>query len=210
VKILLVSATQTELHPVKEAIRVAFPEPDGFAFDFLATGIGLRNAAARITTSIGAAPKYDLVINLGLAGSLSSRLNVGDVFFPTSFHAFQNATIETIDLTHLENHLSDGLPETWIRGGLFSSEKPIVTAKQKSNAASACGALAVDMEAFALSESCRRADVPFLSLKIISDRADSSALRTFFRKLNKNLTILSVETIRLIRHIPKQTESIHG
>lgn len=205
-KILLVSATRKELHPIKKAIQFFSQQTDDVKFDFLTTGIGLGNARAKITTGIGVSPKYDFVINPGLAGSLSPSLNIGDVFFPTTFQVFRNGTIETISRANFENHF----PETWIRGKLFSSEKPVVTSEQKSKITSACGALAVDMEAFALSESCRQAKIPFISLKIISDQADSTTLRTFFRELNKNIAILSTETLHLIRHILKQTESIHG
>jgi len=205
-KILLVSATRKELHPIKKAIQVSFPQTGGVKFDFLTTGIGLKNAKTKIMTSVDVSPKYDFVINPGLAGSLSPSLNIGDVFFPTTFQAFRNGTIETINRVNSENHL----PDTWIRGKLFSSEKPVVTSEQKSKITSACGALAVDMEAFALSESCRQTGIPFISLKIISDQADSTTLRAFFRELNKNIAILSAETIHLIRHILKQTESIHG
>lgn len=209
-KILLVSATRKELHPVKKAIRASFPQTNGIEFYFLSVGIGLRNSAMVMTNNLSISVRYDLAINFGLAGSLSPQLNVGDVFFPTSFHAFQNGAIKSVNPINTSNRVSDGLPETWIRGGLFSSEKPIVSTEQKSSVVSASGALAVDMEAFALLESCRRADIPFISLKIISDQADSTAIWTFFRKLNKNLAVLSVETMRLIRHILKQTESIYG
>ncbi|MAR40394.1 MAG: futalosine hydrolase [Flavobacteriales bacterium] len=66
-KILLVSATDLEI------------EKERFSdFEILITGIGMLNTSINLTQRLSSG-KYDLLINIGVAGSFNSELNIGDV-----------------------------------------------------------------------------------------------------------------------------------
>ena len=66
-KILLVSATDLEI------------EKERFSdFEILITGIGMLNTSISLTQRLSSG-KYDLLINIGVAGSFNNELNIGDV-----------------------------------------------------------------------------------------------------------------------------------
>ncbi len=66
-KILLVSATDLEI------------EKERFSdFEILITGIGMLNTSISLTQRLSSG-KYDLLINIGVAGSFIPELNIGDV-----------------------------------------------------------------------------------------------------------------------------------
>lgn len=66
-KILLVSATDLEI------------EKERFSdFEILITGIGMLNTSISLTQRLSSG-KYDLLINIGVAGSFNTELNIGDV-----------------------------------------------------------------------------------------------------------------------------------
>lgn len=66
-KILLVSATDLEI--AKERFS---------DFEILITGIGMLNTSISLTQRLSSG-KYDLLINIGVAGSFNPELNIGDV-----------------------------------------------------------------------------------------------------------------------------------
>lgn len=66
-KILLVSATDLEI------------EKERFSdFEILITGIGMLNTSINLTHRLSTG-KYDLLINIGVAGSFNTELNIGEV-----------------------------------------------------------------------------------------------------------------------------------
>ena len=66
-KILLVSATDLEI------------EKERFSdFEILITGIGMLNTSINLTHRLSTG-KYDLLINIGAAGSFNTELNIGEV-----------------------------------------------------------------------------------------------------------------------------------
>ena len=66
-KILLVTATKEEI------IKDNFKD-----FDILVTGLGMVNTVFYLTKVLSEKP-YDLVINMGVAGSFSNEIKIGDV-----------------------------------------------------------------------------------------------------------------------------------
>ena len=66
-KILLVVATVSEIQQEKF-----------YSNDLLITGVGMLNTAIAITIKVSE-EKYDLVINLGIAGSFKRSIKIGDV-----------------------------------------------------------------------------------------------------------------------------------
>ena len=66
-KILLVVATVSEIQQVKFSSN-----------DLLITGVGMLNTAIALTKKLSE-KKYDLVVNLGIAGSFKRSIKIGDV-----------------------------------------------------------------------------------------------------------------------------------
>lgn len=87
-KILVVSATEKEILPLKNKLKVnkstvcvmKYGVIKDFGVDFLVAGIGGVFTAYALTKSL-AAKKYDLVINTGIAGSFNKDLSIGDIVF---------------------------------------------------------------------------------------------------------------------------------
>ncbi|MGY4383208.1 futalosine hydrolase [Pedobacter sp. UYP24] len=77
-KILLVAATMPELSPLADHFNLpkgAFLQSDGF--DVLITGVGMTATAFSLGRYLNS--KYDLVLNLGIAGSFDKSIPLGSV-----------------------------------------------------------------------------------------------------------------------------------
>lgn len=87
-KILVVSATENEILPLKSkfelnnvsACGLKTGESKDFVVDFLIAGIGGVFTTYNLIRKISE-KDYDLVINTGIAGSFNSELKIGDVVF---------------------------------------------------------------------------------------------------------------------------------
>jgi futalosine hydrolase len=85
-KILIVSATEKEILPLKNKLKIKTSEvcilkysgTKDFSVDFLVTGIGSTLTTYALTKKISI-KKYDLIINAGIAGSFNTALKIGDV-----------------------------------------------------------------------------------------------------------------------------------
>lgn len=74
-KILLVAATVIELIPVQQRLEKVEPELDMFS---LVTGVGMIPTVFELTTTLNG-EKFDLVINVGIAGAFDKTLALGEV-----------------------------------------------------------------------------------------------------------------------------------
>lgn len=87
-KILVVSATEKEIFPVKNKLKVnkstvcvmKYGVIKDFSVDFLVTGVGGVFTTYALTKTLEA-KNYDLVINAGIAGSFTKDLTIGEVVF---------------------------------------------------------------------------------------------------------------------------------
>jgi futalosine hydrolase len=85
-KILVVSATEKEINLVSQKIVGFHKTGNGLSsgnignakIDFLISGVGLPSTIFRLT-SLLCKGKYDMVINLGVAGSYNENFKIGDV-----------------------------------------------------------------------------------------------------------------------------------
>ena len=85
-KILIVSATEKEILPLKNKLKIKssvvcvmkYSVIKDFNVDFLITGIGSTLTTYALTKKLSD-KKYDFVINAGIAGSFTSELLIGDV-----------------------------------------------------------------------------------------------------------------------------------
>ena len=80
--ILIVSATEAEITPLIEYLKVALL-PGTLSGSILITGVGMLNTAYELTKHLQG-NKYDLVLQAGVAGSYITNIALGDVVFITS------------------------------------------------------------------------------------------------------------------------------
>ncbi len=142
----------------------------------LTTGMGKANVERALAwldgaPTIGGVPcKPRIVLSAGFAGGLAADLQVGDVVVAT----------EACD--------ADGvcLPATWPgeltgtwnplphRGRVITTQTAVGSTNSKAELAERFGALAVDMESSVVADWCRRRGLPFGSIRVISDDAQTS------------------------------------
>jgi len=90
-KILVVSATEKEILPLKNKLKInkstvcvmKYTVIKDFSVDFLVTGVGGVFTAYALTKALST-KKYDVVINAGIAGSFNRNLEIGEVVFVES------------------------------------------------------------------------------------------------------------------------------
>lgn len=167
------------------------------------SGIGKVNASMITALLI---EKYDvrIVINTGVAGALSNKLDVTDMVVSTSvLHHDVDAVEFGYELGQIPGmpkfYLADkGLaklaleaistnPDIEGHGGLVVSGDSFVssTAQKNSITHNFRQALAVDMESAAIAQTCYQYSTSFVILRSISDKADDSADMTYDEFLAK-------------------------
>jgi adenosylhomocysteine nucleosidase len=163
-------------------------------------GIGKVNAAVGATSLIERS-KPDIIISTGVAGAIDSSLKPMDIIvaervayhdvwcggdlpvgqvqgFPLYFDADKELYAKAMGLK------VDGLA---IKGGLQISGDRFITAADLPALRSLYpDALSVDMESGALSQTCHRYGIPFISFRIISDSADEGSYNDFWSLAPEN------------------------
>jgi len=80
VKILIAAATELEIKPLKKLLAKTSLKKQP---DFIITGIGMTATAYHLAKKISG-KKYDLAVNIGLAGSFQKKIFIGEVVNVTS------------------------------------------------------------------------------------------------------------------------------
>ncbi len=200
--ILFTAALSKELEPVRSYLISNFSVEKGSWFSFLKTGVGMKKAHSRLNEFLKT-NSCDIIINVGTAGTINSALNLKEILLPTQFHAFQKETLRIIELSDSISALIHELPLSWKRGSLYTSNTPVSSSNQKNNISKMSDAVAVDMEAYALAEICHKYSIPFISLKVITDIADNTAITTFPDNLNQSIIVLKKSVKQLIECVFK-------
>lgn len=198
--VLFTAALSKELKPVQSYLLSTFSIEKSACFSFLKTEVGMKKAHSRLNEFLKT-NSCDIIINVGTAGTLHSDLNLKEILLPTSFHAFQKETLKTIELSGSISVLIPILPSSWKRGTIYSSGTQITLSSQKNSISKISDAVAVDMEAYSLAEICHKNSIPFVSLKVITDTADNTAIKTFTGNLNKSIIVLKKSVKQLIECI---------
>lgn len=141
--------------------------PDGTLLAI--SGIG-QEAAARAARSLGAAGAAGL-ISWGVAGGLDPRLRAGDLVLANRSLAPDGASLFPSDVWRraLATHLSGRA--TVVEGGLLTTPEALASVADKALAFRTTGALAVDMESFAVGRVASELGLPFLPVRVIVDAA---------------------------------------
>ncbi|PHK49709.1 5'-methylthioadenosine/adenosylhomocysteine nucleosidase [Staphylococcus edaphicus] len=182
------------------------------------SGIGKVNVAIS-TTLLLERFNPELIINTGSAGALDKSLNVGDIVVSdmVAYHdadarafGYQLGQIPQMPAQFVaDNHLIELVKETISKeklvaktGLIVSGDSFIGTAEQraliKTNFPQA---MAAEMEATAIAQTCYQFKIPFIITRAISDLADGKASMTFEAFLEKAAISSSEIVSRLIKTI---------
>ena len=166
------------------------------------SGIGKVNVAISTTLLIHEF-KPDVIINTGSAGALDGELNVGDVVVSESV-AYHDADAQAfgydlgqipqmpaqyaadVKLLELTTEAIEAQSLTAQKGLIVSGDSFIGTNTQRETIRVAFPeALAVEMEATAIAQTCYQFNVPFIITRAISDLANGEAELSFEAFLKK-------------------------
>ena len=143
-----------------------FVARDGFLNDkrivIVEAGAG-REAAARATDALIVAHRPKLVISAGFAGGLRAGIAKGHFVMPDCVQNNAGKRL-SIDLK-----LDRSTQPTIHVGPLLTVDRIISTPAEKRSLHERTGAIAVDMESFAVAETCQTLTTPFLSVRVVSD-----------------------------------------
>ena len=152
------------------------------------SGIGKVNSGA-MTQYIIDTYKPDLIINSGCAGSLRSDIKIMDVVISTyvTYHDFKPLRIMNFsvpDNGHIianntlikiaEEAIGKLENEHYHLGAICSGDSFVTNEKMRDQIREETGASAVDMESGSIGHICRLNNIPFVSIRTISDFADGN------------------------------------
>ena len=128
----------------------------------------------------------DLVINVGTAGSVDNRLDIGDVVVANTLVQYdfdvtpfgrKLGEIENIgECIKVNNDLLNLFADMDLTiGCIASGDKFIVDINEKNNIKNTFNALCIEMEGASIAQVCYLDDVPFLVIRSITDKLDGSS-----------------------------------
>jgi adenosylhomocysteine nucleosidase len=128
----------------------------------VAGGVGAAKAQ-RATSLLLAGHQPRFVLTVGLSGGLQPDLPAGELVIGIRLQA-----TEAPELTLLDEWPA-GAPITGRAGRLWMHPQIVTSPEEKERLGRETGALAVDMESYAVADVCREAGVPCLAVRAISD-----------------------------------------
>jgi len=156
--------------------------------------------------------KPSLVINVGTAGSVDNRLEIGDIVVADKLVQYDfDVTPFGRKLGEIENigefisvdekllSLFKNLNATI--GCIASGDKFIINNEEKDNVRNVFNALCIEMEGASIAQVCYLDSIPFLVVRSITDKKDGSSkveFETFLESSSKKVAELLKEILNLI------------
>ncbi|MCF7797587.1 MAG: hypothetical protein K9N11_05485 [Lentisphaeria bacterium] len=148
----------------------------------LRTGVGLAKTARVLNHFQNKRPQR--ILHIGVCGALTSHFQVGDVVRASAYVNEAGATV-----TPLSWPISRG--SYWGKETVFLSVTEAVRSHAvRQHLSQKTGAGVTDMESFAVAKFCEHHNLPLLSLRIVSDLADETAIPTFMREFRSQAAAL--------------------
>ncbi|MCF7807719.1 MAG: hypothetical protein K9M49_00615 [Candidatus Marinimicrobia bacterium] len=158
-------------------------------YDILRTGIGLERTAASLK-HVPSPDSYQLFLQFGVSGSLAEELPVHSKICAHTFTALDREPLKSEKPQHCD------LPHVQVVR--YFSSMDVVSDEASRQIAISHGAQAVDMESYEVAYFCAARNIPFTSLRIISDRAGASTPEEFrnnFKRASELLQNYLIEQI---------------
>lgn len=189
--------------PVRSHLAAVFDRDRDIRLHFRQIGRGAQRFDNIRNTVTG-----DIVINVGTAGAIAENLEPFQIVFAPHLINSRMEQLFQTELFHNYEDLLPWVPDGWVRVGLFTAPEPVLSVREKERIRAECGAAAVDMEAFTIARYCRDKKISFLSLKVISDTADSETLLKFKQNLERAVEILGEQLVILVRILQENRERL--
>lgn len=122
------------------------------------TGVGRKICGERMEVLLRR-ERFDYLISAGFAGALEKELRIGNLLIAENFSSPQLLRSPALDMG------DDGI----FLGKLLTVSGVIDSNAERERLAAKTGAAAVDMETEGIADACAERDLPFLSLRAISD-----------------------------------------
>ena len=175
---------------------------DGNEIFLVRSGVGEIRAAMTFQLLVDRFD-VDVVLNFGFVGSLDNRFDIGDIVLAEKIvhYQFDTSAIDNVPagqydgndsiyftadkalIEKVQNELPHKLPEVIVASG-----DKFVASKEDKEYLRTLGAQICEMECAGLVIASQRNNVPLLSIKVISDKADESADISFAEVVRKGLT----------------------
>lgn len=153
----------------------------------IASGVGKTNASVYTQILIDFF-EVQSVVNIGIAGGISNQLKPLDIVLGTSFshHDVNISQMEQLfpyksvfNSTQELIQLFDSFFSDKMIGKIVSGESFVASKSEKEKILKEHSPLLVDMETSSIAHCCFINDIPFISLRAVSDMADESAETTY-------------------------------
>lgn len=140
----------------------------GHAIALVRSGPG-RSAAAKATEALIEGHQPEWVVSAGFAGGLHANLQRNDILMADHLVDTSGNRLE-LDLK-IDPAALAAVPGVHV-GRLLTADRIIRLPAEKRSLGEQYDAMAVDMETYAVAEVCRRREVRFLAIRVISDAVD--------------------------------------
>ena len=146
------------------------------AFHLVRLGMGPENSKDTLNIYL-AENKPDLILNIGMAGRLNPAIMIGSIHFINSIYCSKGS--KSISLT-VPSIIT---PQSSV--SLLTVDQPVSDPLIRDNFFKKFQAGLVDMEAYGLAQAAAILDIPFYSIKIVSDSADENTKNDFIKDYEK-------------------------
>ena len=153
----------------------------------------------------------NMIINIGTAGSVDNRLEIGDVVVADRLYQYDfDVTPFGRKIGEIENigeyikvdsnllKLFNGLDI--VIGSIASGDKFVVDREEKDNIRSKFDAICIEMEGASIAQVCYLCKVPFLVIRSITDKLDGSSKIDF----ETFLELSSKKAVNILKEILKK------
>lgn len=181
--ITIISALKGEITPLFNHYPIIKKLPMGkgtlyetSAFHLVRLGMGPENSKDTLKIYL-AENKPNLILNIGMAGRLNPAIMIGSIYF-----------INRIYYSKESKSISQTVPSIITPQSsvsLLTVDQPLTDPLIRDNFFKKFQAGLVDMEAYGLAQTAAIADIPFYSIKIVSDSADENTKNDFIKEYEK-------------------------
>jgi len=157
----------------------------------LITGVGPAKSRKSLDSALQFL-KPDIIINSGSAGALSDGLVPGQIILPKIVMDDSGNKMNIPENANITRRLSTKMGIADRKYTLITRAKPVKNATRKREIYQSLDADLVDMEAFPQAQLAASISIPFLCIKVISDRANHFAFIDYFRSIYNVSKVLSI------------------
>jgi len=189
-RIAIIGAIKDEIAGIKNQMRIddtlRWPTGNAFVGEWAGLNIILvrsgmgRDRARRALAEVAERFSLECVYSIGYAGALDPSLQVGDLVYADKVMEVRLNTSETSGSGEIINtyelcEVYFGRPELNY-GTLLTVDRVAATPQEKKKLREKYSAVAVDMETSALAEKAQARNLPFISVRCITDTADQELI----------------------------------